>query len=101
MHWSGPEVLEVPPNGSAEYTVTYCPVLMTKTDEEGAAAPHLGSVFFPLPDGSAILHALEGTAACVRLLLSHGADVNLAAINGERGCGVGVRWSARTTGVTL
>jgi len=60
--WSGAESLEVPAGGSAEYVVTYCPMAMTKADEEGVMQPHRGSVFFPLADGSAILYSLEGTA---------------------------------------
>ena len=55
--WSAPEVLEVPAGGKADFVVTYNPTSMTAED-----APHRGSVFFPLADGSAILYALEGIA---------------------------------------
>jgi len=61
-NWTGPELLEVPAGASADYTVTYCPMGMTKADDEGVMQPHRGSVFFPLADGSAILYSLEGTA---------------------------------------
>ncbi len=53
--WSGPEVLRVPANGKAEYAITYRPVTMSST-----AAPHEGSVFFPIPDGSGLLYRLSG-----------------------------------------
>ena len=55
--WTGPEILEVPPGQSADYTVTYCPLAMTKDGEK-----HHGSIFLPLADGSAILYSLEGEA---------------------------------------
>jgi len=55
--WSGAEFLEVPPGKEASYVLTYAPLAMSS-----AEAPHSGSVFFPLPDGTAILHALEGVA---------------------------------------
>ena len=62
-NWSAPEVLEIPAGGSAQYEVTYLPLTMTKPAEEGGeVVKHAGSVFFPLPDGSAILHTLEGEA---------------------------------------
>jgi len=41
----------------AEYVLTYAPLAMSS-----AEAPHTGTVFFPLPDGTAILHSLEGVA---------------------------------------
>ena len=37
--------------------LTYAPLAMSTAD-----APHNGTVFFPMPDGTAILHALEGVA---------------------------------------
>ena len=59
--WSGAETLEVAAGQTANYDVVYCPMVMTA---EGEAGPekHVGTVFFPLPDGSAILHNLEGVA---------------------------------------
>ena len=56
--FSGAEVLSVPAGGKAEYAVQYQPLTMSA---EGA--PHSGSVFFPIPDGSGLLYRLEGTAA--------------------------------------
>ena len=55
--WSGAEVLEIPSGESAAYHITYSPLAMTRDGEE-----HEGSAFFPLPDGSAILYRLWGTA---------------------------------------
>jgi len=55
--WSGAEVLEVPPGSTGTYELSYCPLTMTKEDEK-----HQGSVFFPLPDGTAILYSLDGVS---------------------------------------
>jgi len=55
--WSGAEFLEVPAGKEAQYVLTYAPLAMSTAD-----APHNGTVFFPMPDGTAILHALEGVA---------------------------------------
>ena len=61
-NWTGPEVLEVPAGSTGEFVVTYCPMSMTKENEEGEVRKHQGTVFFPLPDGTAILYSLEGEA---------------------------------------
>jgi hypothetical protein len=81
--WAGAATVEVPPKGTAQYAVTYTPLLMTV--EGGPADPpplvpgsalalgdpalqqvglsrHAGSVFFPLPDGTGLLYALLGKA---------------------------------------
>jgi len=47
----------VPAGQSAPYAVTYRPMAMTPQGEA-----HAGSVFFPLPDGSALMYTLKGTA---------------------------------------
>lgn len=47
---------QVPANGSAEYPLTYRPLTMSR-----AGAPHEGSLFFPIPDGSGLLYRLLGT----------------------------------------
>ncbi|EFC47717.1 hypothetical protein NAEGRDRAFT_78704 [Naegleria gruberi] len=52
--WSGLEYLEVPANSTREYEVTYAPLSMTLN------SPHKGTLFFPLPDGKAILYELSG-----------------------------------------
>lgn len=55
--WSGAEFFAVPANSKADYEVQYRPLAMA--DE---SAPHEGSVFFPLPDGSGLMYKLVGTA---------------------------------------
>jgi len=60
--WSGAESLEIPAGGTGTYAITFCPTSMTKKDAEGVMQPHRGNAFFPLPDGTAILYSLEGTA---------------------------------------
>ena len=56
-YWTGPEFLLVPAGKSTEYTLTYRPMAMSTKE-----APHEGSLFFPLPDGTAIMYRLEGVA---------------------------------------
>eukprot|EP00898_Chlorokybus_atmophyticus_P005824 jgi/Chlat1/6242/Chrsp44S05765 len=51
------QVLVVPAGGAAEYAVTYRPSTMSTS-----SSPHLGTAFFPLPDGTAILYGLSGVA---------------------------------------
>jgi len=55
--WSGPEFLSVPPQGRADYTITFKPLSMA-----AAEAPHEGTLFFPLPDGSGLVYRLSGVA---------------------------------------
>ena len=55
--WSGPELLAVPAGGSAKYSITYRPLAMATADK-----PHEGSVFFPIPDGTALQFSLRGVA---------------------------------------
>ncbi|KAK9824158.1 hypothetical protein WJX72_008157 [[Myrmecia] bisecta] len=55
--WSGPEFLSVPAGAKATYEVTYHPLAMTTPE-----TPHEGSVFFPIPDGTGVLHQLRGFA---------------------------------------
>jgi len=57
----------VPAKGSAQYEVTYQPKTMTKKTkaaegEEMVDVPHQGSLFFPLPNGTALLYNLLGVA---------------------------------------
>lgn len=55
--WTGAEFFNVPAGGSAEYKVEFRPLTMAATD-----APHSGTLFFPIPDGSGKLFRLLGTA---------------------------------------
>jgi len=56
--WTGPEILEIPAGKTGTYTLSYTPLLMT-TEER---PQHDGSVFFPLPNGTAVLYPLQGKA---------------------------------------
>ena len=47
----------MPAGQSAAYEVVYVPMVMTAEGEK-----HEGTAFFALPDGSAIMHNLEGVA---------------------------------------
>lgn len=55
--WTGPEIVSVPANSSANYTLTFRPLTMS-----AASQPHEGSIFFPIPDGTGLLYRLEGRA---------------------------------------
>ena len=57
----------VPPKGTANFEVTYLPKTMTKKEkvpdsEDMVDVPHQGSLFFPLPNGTALLYTLNGVA---------------------------------------
>ena len=55
----------MPPKSTGNYEVVYLPKSMTKKEDEaegGADLPHLGSLFFPLPNGTALLYNLKGIA---------------------------------------
>jgi hydrocephalus-inducing protein len=73
-YFTGISTLIVPPKGSAQYEVTYHPYTMTKMKkvkktegdqevEEEVMQTHNGSLFFPLPNGTALLYRLSGTAS--------------------------------------
>ncbi|EKX37002.1 hypothetical protein GUITHDRAFT_78541 [Guillardia theta CCMP2712] len=68
-YWSAPEIFEIPPGKSSSCQVTYCPLLMTDAGGEQEEASsfqrakvHTGSLFLPLPNGTAVLFKLEGQA---------------------------------------
>ena len=57
----------MPARGNANFEVTYLPKTMTKTEqvpdsEDTVPVPHQGSLFFPLPNGTALLYNLNGVA---------------------------------------
>eukprot|EP00775_Hariotina_reticulata_P008964 gene8964-9139_t len=56
--WSGAELLQIPAGASAEYQLVYKPLTMTPSE----TAPHVGSVFIPIPDGTGLLYKLYGQA---------------------------------------
>jgi len=67
-YFSGKPTLVVPPKGTTNYEVVYLPKTMTKTkkvaedSDETAPVPHEGSLFFPLPNGTALLYKLKGVS---------------------------------------
>ena len=57
----------MPAKGTANFEVTYLPKTMTKKEqvpdsEDMTDVPHQGSLFFPLPNGTALLYNLNGVA---------------------------------------
>ena len=60
-YYEGKEYLDVPANGVAEYEIIYKPLTMTSNPQvQGLPDTHEGSLFFPLPDGGALLFNLFG-----------------------------------------
>lgn len=57
--WSGADIAEVPKGTTFDYELTYRPLTMTNPEDE-SNAKHAGSIFFPLPDGTAKVYKLEG-----------------------------------------
>lgn len=64
-YFEGKDHIEVPANGQAEYEITYKPLTMTKNAlvPEVKDETHECSLFFPLPDGSALLYTLIGKSS--------------------------------------
>jgi hydrocephalus-inducing protein len=70
IHWFGMDEISVPGKGSVDYNLTYYPLSMTTAqggdgDGDGPAGEekHKGSLFFALPNGSALLYNLEGDSS--------------------------------------
>lgn len=66
-YFLGNPTLVVKPKSSAQYEVIYCPKTMTRREKkedgtEGEEVLHKGSIFFPLPNGNALLYNLNGQA---------------------------------------
>lgn len=66
-YFTGKPTLIVPARSNANYEVTYLPKTMTKKEdipdsEEKKDVPHEGSLFFPLPNGTALLYNLRGVS---------------------------------------
>ncbi|EGR28756.1 hypothetical protein IMG5_169530, partial [Ichthyophthirius multifiliis] len=61
-YFYGKEILEIPANGSADYEIIYSPLTMTSNPEipQIKQSCHESTLFFPLPDGNAILYNLFG-----------------------------------------
>ncbi|XP_035827636.1 hydrocephalus-inducing protein [Aplysia californica] len=56
-HWTGPITFMVEPQQTKGYELTYKPLTMTSENKK-----HMGSIFFPLPDGSGLLFNLTGSS---------------------------------------
>lgn len=50
------------PKQQASYEIVYNPKTMTKKNDQDEMQTHKGSLFFPLPNGTALLYKLNGTA---------------------------------------
>lgn len=66
-YFIGNPTLVVKAKSSAQYEVTYCPKTMTKREKkedgtDGEDITHKGSIFFPLPNGNALLYNLNGVS---------------------------------------
>ncbi|DAZ93738.1 TPA: hypothetical protein N0F65_007364 [Lagenidium giganteum] len=63
-HWYCQENVAVPAEGKTAFNIMYCPLTMTKQSEDDEARPdlHRGSIFFAIPDGSALLYNVVGKA---------------------------------------
>lgn len=62
-YFSGPLIFDVAAGETKQYPISYLPLRMTGTKgQKHPTASHTGSIFFPLPDGKAILHRLIGQA---------------------------------------
>ena len=55
-YWTGASTLEIQAGSTADYEITYTPLTMT------GESPHQGTLFFPLPDGTALVFNLSGVA---------------------------------------
>lgn len=60
--FTGKEMLDVPVNGQVEYEVTYEPLSMTTNENcpKIKVEYHEATLFFPLPDGTALMYNLKG-----------------------------------------
>jgi hydrocephalus-inducing protein len=73
-YFTGSEVFIVEPQSTGQYEITYSPMTMTNSSgatvgstvmsntDQSSSKKHTGSVFFPLPDGTALLYNLTGTS---------------------------------------
>jgi hydrocephalus-inducing protein len=61
-YFEGKDTLEVPASGQADFEVFYKPLTMTKNAQvpDIKDETHEGNLFFPLPDGTAIMYNLIG-----------------------------------------
>lgn len=68
-HWIRPGELKIPAKGGADLPLTFFPLAMTDVaeaaegEEPEEVVPHAGQLFLALPDGTAQLYNLSGTAS--------------------------------------
>ena len=55
-YWTGPSTVDIPPGATVDYEICYIPLTMTQD------TPHQGALFFPLPDGTALVFNLTGVS---------------------------------------
>ena len=58
----GKTLVTIPPKSNTQYEIIYHPKKMTQKNSDGSVITHKGSLFFPLPNGTALLYRLVGTA---------------------------------------
>jgi hydrocephalus-inducing protein len=61
-YFFGKSNLIIPAKQSGAYEINYAPKTMTKKNAQDVMETHSGSLFFPLPNGTALLYNLNGTA---------------------------------------
>lgn len=61
-YFVGGSQLVVPAKQTAQFEIQYVPKTMTKKNAGGDYDSHKGSLFFPLPNGTALLYKLNGIA---------------------------------------
>lgn len=61
-YFTGNEFVEVPANGQTDYEIKYLPLTMTANEQEPSIkeTAHNASLFFPIPDGTALMYKLTG-----------------------------------------
>jgi hydrocephalus-inducing protein len=61
-YFQGPESIQIGPNDKADYEITYLPLTMTANPKAPKIkeTAHDGKLFFPMPDGSALMFNLQG-----------------------------------------
>lgn len=61
-YFSGKQTLVVPPKQTVQFEINYTPKTMTKKNASDQYDAHIGSLFFPLPNGTALLYNLNAVA---------------------------------------
>jgi len=61
-YFVGRSTLVVPAKQTAQFEISYYPKTMTKKNAADQYDSHKGSLFFPLPNGTALLYKINGIA---------------------------------------